>query len=185
MIGYVYSDGGRDEAGYKGSARDCVARALSILLTRGNPSADSYKRAYEALAQANVRIGNNRSARNGIARFLLPDVFRSFGIVTVKIPRGTRPTYTEAYERYGDCLVSTTKHVCTIIDGQLMDTFDGRTYEWDDGYEKTIKERKAMKVWYMTNDAGNPVNLVNMSKLQRRKKRIFSPKGILKVRPGK
>jgi len=38
------------------------------------------------------------------------DVLRDFGFRKVKLPAGPRPTYSEASERYGDCIVRAAKH---------------------------------------------------------------------------
>ena len=145
MIGYEFDDGGREAAGYRGSARDCAARALAIA------SGADYRDCYAALAEANARYEANgrRSARNGIDRRASDRVKKAFGFTKVKLPKGPRPTYTEAYERYGDCMVTTTRHICAIIDGTLRDTFDGRTYHWVDDLEGVDewRERKAMSVW--------------------------------------
>ena len=56
--------------------------------------------------------------------------------------------WSEAHERWGDCVVTTTKHSAAVVGGALRDTFDGRTYDWkaDDGAIET-RERKAMSVW--------------------------------------
>ena len=39
MIGFTRNDGGRADAGYRGEARDCVARALSIFPRKASPQA--------------------------------------------------------------------------------------------------------------------------------------------------
>ena len=148
MIGYVYDDGGRSEAGYKGAAGDCVARAMAIMLEEPDGSRP-YRYCYRTLAQGNADAGGTRSARNGVMTKIYSKIFEAHGLTKVKLPKGPRPTYTEAYERYGNCLVKTTKHVCAIINGQLHDTFDGRTYEWDDGYTVETKERKAQSIWIL------------------------------------
>jgi len=83
-------------------------------------------------------------------------VRRDFGFRKVKLPAGPRPTYSEASERYGDCIVRTAKHWAAIRQGVLRDLGDGRTYEskiWGedmDGSSRTFpvtRERKAASVW--------------------------------------
>lgn len=143
MIGYVFDDGGREEAGYKGSASDCVARAIAILTDT------PYKQVYKHIADFNFNHGQSRSARNGVKVKDTPKLMTEFGLEKVKLGRGTRPTYTEAYNTYGNCIVKTTKHVCALVDGNLCDTFDGRSYWWDDGLTITERERKATSIWVM------------------------------------
>ena len=64
---FVYNDGGREAAGYKGSAGDCVCRAVAIAARL------PYQEVYDRLAEGNAsqrkskRTGKQpRSARNGI-----------------------------------------------------------------------------------------------------------------------
>ena len=126
MIGYTRDDGGREAAGYKGSAGDCVIRAFCIL------TGADYRTAYKEFANANHWLADGpKSGRRGIAKTAYESVFKAHGLKKVKLPKGPRPTYSEAYERYGDCIVSTRGHLCAIVDGDLRDTFDGRGYLWD------------------------------------------------------
>lgn len=67
LLQFQYDDGGRAAAGYKGTAGDCVARAVAI--ATGQP----YREVYDALAagtgaqRATKRTGKQpASARNGI-----------------------------------------------------------------------------------------------------------------------
>ena len=65
---WVYDDGGRAEAGYKGSAGDCVCRAIAIATQR------PYKEVYDlinALAKAERKSKLAKSsARNGVRKAL-------------------------------------------------------------------------------------------------------------------
>ena len=158
MIGYVYDDGGRLEAGFKGIAGDCVARALAVF------TGESYEQVYRDLAAANKTAGKSRSARNGLRKDVYEPVYLKYGLVKVRLPKGPRPTYTEAYGQHGDCIVSTAKHIAAIVDGELRDTFDGRTYEWGDtvAYRNGVttiepggtRERKAQGVWVLARSYG-------------------------------
>ncbi|MDE2802240.1 MAG: hypothetical protein OXK21_05110 [Chloroflexota bacterium] len=153
MIGYRYDDGGRAAAGYRGKTGDCVVRAIAICAD------DDYRAVYLTMAEhmksnGYAASGNayatrerNRKAprRRGqlTARRVQDRVLEAYGFTKVRLPRGERPSYTEAHRRYGDCIVGTTKHLAAIVDGALRDTFDGRTYEWD----VETRERKAQSVW--------------------------------------
>ena len=123
MIDFTNDDGGRLDAGYRGDAGDCVVRALTII------TGEDYRDIYREIARANQRHEGKRSARNGVKPKVYLPVFAAHGLRKVSLPKGPRPTYTEAWERYGDCIVSTSRHVAAIIGGALRDTFDGRTYE--------------------------------------------------------
>ena len=54
MQNFIYNDGGRKAAGYKGLAGDCGARAISIALSM------DYKEAYKLLANANKNLGRTK-----------------------------------------------------------------------------------------------------------------------------
>ena len=157
MIGYIYDDGGRKDAGYKGTTGDCVVRAAAII------SATDYREMYGMMADANANSAQRakrqgvkrgyakRTAANGVAKDAYVKVFGQIGLVKVRLPKGQRPTYTEAYERYGDCVVTTARHMCAIVGGNLRDLFDGRTYEMESEYgEVEVRERKAQSVWVMS-----------------------------------
>ena len=142
MLDYVMDDGGREAAGRKGRTGDCVTRALSILTER------PYLECYKALAVANSQEKRGKgygkvSASHGVAKPAYEKVYREFGLEKVKLPAGAKPTFTEALATYGDCVVTTARHVCCLKDGALHDTWDGREYEWD-GF---VNERKAQSVW--------------------------------------
>ncbi len=158
MIDYRYDDGGRASAGYRGKTGDCVVRAIAIC------AREDYRAVYETMAEhmklngfaasGNASATRERSRkaprRRGqlSARRVQDRVLEAYGFRKVRRPAGTRPTYTEAHLRYGDCIVGTTRHMAAIVGGALRDTFDGRTYEWANPYtESETRERKAQSVW--------------------------------------
>ena len=63
------------------------------------------------------------------ARDVQTKVMEEFGLKKVKLPTGVKPTYTEAHNNYGNCVVSTNKHFAALKNGALRDTFDDREYE--------------------------------------------------------
>lgn len=149
FIGYQYNDGGRADAGYKGKTGDCLTRAIAITL--GLPYKEVYKRVSEMMGSAGYAKSGNAYTSYGkkrrgqrSAKKVQFDVLESFGFRKADLGGGARPTYTEASEEYGDCIVTTTKHFAALKDGMLQDTFDGREYDWPD---LGRCERKAMSVW--------------------------------------
>ena len=147
MIGFVKDTGGAPAR--KRGANDCVPRAIAIAAGIG------YAEAYRLVGDAQLDVTSrsrkraaSRSLRRGTDKKATDKAMAAAGLVKVKLPRGARPTYSEAHARYGDCVVSSTKHVAAIVGGNLRDTFDGRTYEWQDEYGiAETRERKAMSVW--------------------------------------
>lgn len=145
FVGYCYDDGGRSDAGFKGErAGDCVTRALAIFL--GRP----YRQVYDYIAKINKSFGNRKSARDGIPEHVMETVFQNCGLVRVQLPKGANPTFTEAYDRYGDHIAFTTKHVVAIVDGYVRDTSDCRYYVWRGRrgeLKPEVRQRKSQKVW--------------------------------------
>ena len=86
-----------------------------------------YRQVYRMLARANKEAGGRRSARDGMPKKVWHKVARKLLLVKVKLPKGSRPTFTEAHRLYGNCLVTTTKHVCALVNGELLDTHDCRS----------------------------------------------------------
>lgn len=76
---WVYDDGGREAAGYKGSTGDCVCRAVSI--ATGIP----YQQVYDDINRIakSERTGKRKrgisSARNGVYRFTIDKLMSEYG----------------------------------------------------------------------------------------------------------
>ena len=155
MIGYYFNDGGRRAAGYKGlNASDCFVRALAI--ASGKP----YKEVYRLVANTFAEHGYPRSG-NAVYRTyearrnakywkkrtpyiqVRDIIFEQMGFRKIKLHRGPRPTWSQAYWWYGDCIVKTRRHLAAIKKGMLQDTWDGRLYRSGEYYV----ERKATSVW--------------------------------------
>ena len=174
MISYRYNDGGRSAAGYKGTTQDCVTRAFAIGLTdaTGLEPDKAYRKVYRAMADAHAvkdRSGR-RTARLGMTQSAYRPVAKDLGFERIALPRGPKPTFTDAYRQFGNCIVKTRRHVAAIIDGALHDIGDCRTYQTkgipaeteerydfnrDEWYQHEVLpavpgvevQRKAMAVW--------------------------------------
>ena len=164
-IGYTYDDGGRSDAGFKGDAGDCTVRAIAIL-TR-TPYPDVYRRMAACMKRAGFAASGNayrQRPRLGLkpaisARALQDLVKASYGLHRLKLDRGPRPTYSDAWTLYGDCLVGTAKHISAIVDRQLRDTFDGRFYDGRLYGRSASDERKAQSIWVLAKLDG-PVSTI-------------------------
>ena len=122
---FVYNDGGREAAGYKGSAGDCVCRAVAIAAQL------PYQEVYNRLAEGNAsqrkskRTGKQPwSARNGIytTRKWFKDYMRELGFVwtpTMQIGSGCQ-VHLKADELPSGRLVgNVSRHQVAVIDGSL------------------------------------------------------------------
>lgn len=155
----VYDDGGRSAAGYKGKARDCVARAIAIV--SGRP----YKEIYRELAngtgeqRATKRTSKrSASARNGIntGRKWFREYMRGLGFVwtpCMKIGTGCKVHLADGELPMGRLVVALSRHYTAVIDGVIHDTLDpqrdkSRTYEPDRGQVlKPNQGRNQIGVW--------------------------------------
>jgi len=127
---FVYNDGGRKTAGFKGDAGDCVCRAIAIATQR------PYQEVYDRLAEGNAtqrkskRTGKRpRSANNGIniSRKWFKDYMLELGFAwnpTMQIGSGCQ-THLNADELPSGRLVcNVSRHCVAVIDGVINDTYD-------------------------------------------------------------
>ncbi len=127
----MQDDGGRFAAGYKGRAGDCVARAIAIAAEL------PYQEVYDRLAEGNatqrktrgMKNKGKRSARSGIytSRKWFKDYMVSLGFEwtpTMLIGQGCKVHLRECDLPKGRLIVSLSRHVAAVIDGELHDTHD-------------------------------------------------------------
>jgi hypothetical protein len=124
---YVFDDGGRGAAGYKGLTGDCVCRAIAI--ATGKP----YQEVYDALnaMAANERTGKRKrgksNARTGVYKPTIRKYMESIGwrwTPTMKIGQGTKVHLREDELPSGRLVVLVSKHMTAVIDGTIHDTHD-------------------------------------------------------------
>jgi len=137
VTAWVYDDGGRAAAGYKGHAGDCTVRAFSI--ASGLPYRDVYD-AVNELGRAERRVRQARydrkgmavrargsSAREGTSKEVTRQLAEALGwpwTPTMFIGQGCK-VHLRADELPGGALVAqTSKHVVAVIDGVIHDTYD-------------------------------------------------------------
>ena len=132
-VEFQLNDGGRAEAGYKGTAGDCVCRAVAIAAEL------PYKEVYKVIANGNAtqrksrhtkKSHMKRSARNGVfvKRKWFQDYMKSLGFRWVSVMGiGTGcTTHLRADElpSKGRIVLALSKHYAAYVDGVLMDTYD-------------------------------------------------------------
>ncbi len=121
----VRSDGGRAAAGYRGTAGDCVVRAIAI-------AADlPYDVVYDELARRAraTRLRRNRvSPREGVAKQVYEPYLRDLGfrwIPTMRIGEGTTVHLRRGeIPARGRLVVRLSRHLAAVIDGVVHDTYD-------------------------------------------------------------
>ena len=127
---FVYNDGGREAAGFKGSAGDCVCRAVAIAAQL------PYQEVYDRLAEGNAsqrkskRTGKQpRSACNGIytTRKWFKDYMLELGFVwtpTMQIGSGCKVHLKADELPSGRLVCNVSRHQVAVIDGVINDTYD-------------------------------------------------------------
>ena len=131
---FQLNDGGRDAAGFKGGAGDCVVRSIAIAASL------PYRQVYEDLRDANARyaeLKNDKlarrlnlkgsSPRNGNHRNVFHDYILSHGfewVPTMKVGAGCQVHLRPDELPAGTLIVKVSKHLTTVMDGVIHDTHD-------------------------------------------------------------
>jgi len=126
------NDGGREKAGFKGGAGDCVVRSIAIAAKL------PYMQVYEDLRSANqnyaelkndrlARRLNNKgsSPRNGNHRNVFHDYILGLGfewVPTMRVGAGCRVHLRPSELPTGTLIVKVSKHLTAIVDGVIQDT---------------------------------------------------------------
>jgi len=126
-IGFVCDDGGRKSAGFKGTARDCVVRAITI--AGGYDYADIYAMVNEfgAAERHSKKRKGKSSARTGVHNPTIRRIMDTLGwpwTPTMFIGQGCRVHLRADQLPSGRLVVSLSKHVAAVIDGVLYDEYD-------------------------------------------------------------
>lgn len=131
-LGFCFNDGGREAAGFQGSAGDCVVRSIAIALRL------PYLRVYEDLRVANATYAQSRSdklarrlnasgtsPRNGNHRNVFHEYILRHGfkwVPTMQIGSGCQVHLRSNELPSGVLIVRVSKHLTTVIDGVIQDT---------------------------------------------------------------
>lgn len=131
-LGFELNDGGREAAGFKGRAGDCVVRAIAIAAEL------PYMQVYEDLRTANAVYADQRndklarrlaakgaSPRNGNHRNVFHDYILGHGfdwVPTKKIGAGCQVHLLANELPSGRLIVKVSKHLTAVIDGVIQDT---------------------------------------------------------------
>lgn len=126
-MNFTYNDGGRKAAGYKGTAGDCVCRAIAI--ATGQPYQDVYD-ALNDVAEME-RLGRRKrsksTARTGVYKPTLRRFMAELGwrwVPTMQIGQGCKVHLRADELPHGRLIVSVSKHITAVVDGIIHDTHD-------------------------------------------------------------
>jgi hypothetical protein len=135
---FVYNDGGRSAAGFKGTAGDCVTRAIAIATEK------PYQEVYDALwghlrnyasdhrdrTALRIKRGQGRQGttpRNGINKEVYRLYLQSLGwkfTATMAIGSGCKVHLRDDELPPGRLIVSVSRHMVAVIDGVVHDIYD-------------------------------------------------------------
>ena len=127
MRTFEYDDGGREAAGFKGAAGDCVCRSIAI--ATGKPYAEVYddlNAAGEAERKSKKRRGKS-SARTGVYKATIRRYMKSIGWTwtpTMQIGQGCKVHLRADELPPGRLVVSVSRHTTAVIGGVIHDTYD-------------------------------------------------------------
>lgn len=132
---FVYNDGGRASAGYKGFAGDCVTRAIAIA------AEIPYREAYNLVndiakespkhrlirSRGKTRYQSRSSARDGVLKTDIRKIMQRLGwrwVPTMAIGSGCKVHLREGELPMGRLIVCVSKHLTAVIDGVIHDIGD-------------------------------------------------------------
>lgn len=121
---WIYSDGGREAAGYRGKVGDCVVRAIAIATEQ------SYQTVYDAiysLSTIKVKTANGHHYSYGVKREVWQEYLESIGWIwtpTMRVGSGCRVHLNGSELPPGRIIARCSRHLVAVIDGVIHDTFD-------------------------------------------------------------
>lgn len=125
---WVYDDGGRKAAGFKGDASDCVCRAIAIADQR------PYEEVYELINLYGIkerktkrRTKGKSTARNGVYKSTTKKILTDFGWKwnpTMYVGSGCVIHLRGEELPKGRIIASVSRHLVAVVDGVIHDTHD-------------------------------------------------------------
>lgn len=124
---FQYNDGGRKEAGFKGTTRDCGVRALAIALEL--PYQEVYDKANEfcELERKSKSRRGKSNARTGIHKHTFKRIAESYGLKwtpTMLIGQGCKVHLKADELPKGRIICNVSRHYVAVIDGVINDLDD-------------------------------------------------------------
>lgn len=123
---FKYNDGGREYAGYKGGTGDCVCRAISIATEQ------TYQTVYDDLnnlikSKRKTKKAKRSDSRTGVHRKFYEEYLKNLGWkwkATMEIGSGCKVHLKADELPQGRIIVRVTKHLTTMINGVIQDTYN-------------------------------------------------------------
>ena len=127
-MNFIYHDGGRAAAGYKGQANDCVIRAVAIAAELPYQRVvDMVRELAKAEPKPTFRRPHRSSMTRGVHKQVTHRLLDDLGwtwFPIMKIGSGYRIHLRADELGTGRLVVQLSRHVTAVIDGDIFDTFD-------------------------------------------------------------
>ncbi|SRR6266702_2601621 len=124
---FVYHDGGRKEAGYKGTTSDCVVRAIAIATEQPYQEVYNTINSFAKFERTGKRKRGKSNARTGVYKQTYHKYLESIGwkwTPTMLIGQGCVVHLKSDELPRGRIVVILSKHLSAVIDGVVYDTAD-------------------------------------------------------------
>ena len=121
------NDGGRARAGYKGTAGDCVCRAIAICLNISYEESRDLITEYALKERGKGKKKRKSHYRTGVFTPTTKKIMADHDwtwVPTMKIGAGTLVHCTTNELPSGVLMLNLSKHISSMIDGVLQDTYD-------------------------------------------------------------
>lgn len=123
---WMFNDGGRTDAGYRGFTGDCACRAIAI--ATGMSYQDAYDLIIEWAKRERPHARRKRShPRTGVHKETLRKIMLDLGWTwtpTMGIGTGTTVHLAEGELPRGRLLAAVSRHYVAVVDGVVFDTYD-------------------------------------------------------------
>ena len=129
MPEWIYNDGGRKAAGYKGDTGDCVTRAIAIAGRMDYRSAYNMVSEHASHERAHKQRKGKSSARTGVYKPTTKRIMKALGwewTPTMKIGSGCTVHLRADELPSGRIVCVVSKHLVAVVDGVVFDTHDPR-----------------------------------------------------------
>ncbi len=124
---FVFNDGGRAEAGFKGMTGDCVCRAIAIATEKPYREIYNLINEFAKTERTGKRKKGKSNARTGVYKNTIRKVMEYLGwgwVPTMTIGSGCKVHLNENELPKGRIVCNLSKHFTAVIDGVLNDTYD-------------------------------------------------------------
>lgn len=126
-LSFVFDDGGRQAAGFKGHANDCVTRSIAIATGRQYIDVYDTFNAMGKRERTGKRKRGKSSAREGVYTRTIRRYMDEQGwtwVPTMRVGSGCTTHLRAGELPMGRIVVTVSKHVTAVIDGVIHDTHD-------------------------------------------------------------